>query len=191
MTLATLADAALQSAPAANDGSLAGWAMSTPQLAGLALAVAALAIAFIALLFAIRRPPPAPVQAAPAPDVPRAADLRIDAETRAQAAEIRAVVDETHELARLLSEHLDRQTTRLEELIDRAGARTRELERAIEAQPTAPRPAATRQNAPADPTMQRVYDLADTGLPAIEIAKRIGQHTGKVELMLALRGKGR
>ncbi len=34
---------------------------------------------------------------------------------------------------------------------------------------------------------REIYRLADEGLPSVEIAKRLNQHTGKVELILALR----
>ncbi|MEO0512835.1 MAG: hypothetical protein AAF108_08075 [Planctomycetota bacterium] len=38
-----------------------------------------------------------------------------------------------------------------------------------------------------DPLKARVFDLADEGVEPVEIARRIGTHTGKVELILALR----
>lgn len=38
-----------------------------------------------------------------------------------------------------------------------------------------------------DPLTREVYALADAGLAAAEIARRLEQHTGKVELILALR----
>jgi hypothetical protein len=38
-----------------------------------------------------------------------------------------------------------------------------------------------------DPLASQVYQLADTGLSASDIAQSLGQHTGKVELILALR----
>jgi hypothetical protein len=40
----------------------------------------------------------------------------------------------------------------------------------------------------ADPLTLQIYRLADVGLSAAEIARQLGQHTGKVELILALRG---
>lgn len=39
----------------------------------------------------------------------------------------------------------------------------------------------------ADPIAREIYRLSDAGLPPVEIASRLGQHTGKVELILALR----
>jgi hypothetical protein len=38
-----------------------------------------------------------------------------------------------------------------------------------------------------DPMAREIYQLSDQGLPPVEIARRLGQHTGKVELILALR----
>jgi hypothetical protein len=38
-----------------------------------------------------------------------------------------------------------------------------------------------------DPMAHEIYRLSDEGLPPVEIASRLGQHTGKVELILALR----
>jgi hypothetical protein len=40
---------------------------------------------------------------------------------------------------------------------------------------------------PADPVTRRVYELADDGLPPVEIARELDEHVGKVELILALR----
>jgi hypothetical protein len=38
-----------------------------------------------------------------------------------------------------------------------------------------------------DPVAEDVYRLADGGKSSVEIAKELGEHTGKVELILALR----
>ena len=38
-----------------------------------------------------------------------------------------------------------------------------------------------------DPLTGEIYRLADQGMPAVEIARRLNQHVGKVELILALR----
>ncbi|MFM9994806.1 MAG: hypothetical protein ACKVU4_03275 [Phycisphaerales bacterium] len=42
---------------------------------------------------------------------------------------------------------------------------------------------------PSDPLDQRVFALHDDGVPTVEIARRLEQPTGKVELILALRGR--
>jgi hypothetical protein len=38
-----------------------------------------------------------------------------------------------------------------------------------------------------DPLNRRIYEMADQGLPPVEIARSLNQQTGKVELVLALR----
>jgi D-serine deaminase-like pyridoxal phosphate-dependent protein len=47
--------------------------------------------------------------------------------------------------------------------------------------------AATTEREPADPLAASVHRLADTGLDAMQIARKLGEHVGKVELILALR----
>lgn len=46
----------------------------------------------------------------------------------------------------------------------------------------------TRSDTGHDPLHNRVYDLADSGLDPIAIARETGQPTGQIELILALRG---
>jgi hypothetical protein len=50
-----------------------------------------------------------------------------------------------------------------------------------------PNAAATTEREPADPLAASVHRLADTGLDAMQIARKLGEHVGKVELILALR----
>jgi hypothetical protein len=125
---------------------------------------------------------------------------------------------QVHETARELSAHLDRKIGALQGLIaeaDRAAAR---LEAAASRLPEAvPRPAASpcppttqaealQPSRPPDrPTCdagdmslrpsaggrrEEVYALADGGLEAAEIARRIGSPVGEVELILGLRQSG-
>lgn len=51
----------------------------------------------------------------------------------------------------------------------------------------APVPVPTEEASPLDPMTAEVYRLADAGQQPRDIAKRLGQHIGKVELILALR----
>lgn len=44
-----------------------------------------------------------------------------------------------------------------------------------------------KEHAGTDPTYRRIYALADEGLTPVDIARRLNQHRGKVELILALR----
>jgi len=51
----------------------------------------------------------------------------------------------------------------------------------------APRTPAATPELPSDPVSRSVYQLADQGLSAEAIAKRLSEHVGKIELILALR----
>src|SRR5262245_57212189 len=78
-------------------------------------------------------------------------------------------IRDAQDLADLLTEQMDRQAHRLEQLISDADARIRKLERLN----SAPVPTQTRSAlAPdaTDPLNRRVYELADEGMPPVEIA---------------------
>lgn len=141
--------------------------VTVPQL----FAVALLAGGVIMLTWAFRRgsspaSPPSPPKPASQPEP--LAEYMADA----------------RELADLLADRLDRQAHRIERLLAEADEKIRRLER-LQSENG---PAAARPGRPeTDPLNQRVYELADTGLPPVEIARRLQQHTGKVELILALR----
>ena len=91
---------------------------------------------------------------------------------------------DARELADLLGDRLDRQAHRLERLIAEADEKIRRLERLQSEAGAGP---ALHPRPDSDPLNQQVYDLADSGLPPVEIARTLQQHTGKVELILALR----
>jgi hypothetical protein len=55
------------------------------------------------------------------------------------------------------------------------------------ANPAAATRTATEATPPVDSLARNVYQLADAGLAPPEIARRLGEHVGKVELILALR----
>jgi len=90
---------------------------------------------------------------------------------------------------------LDARSTRLEGLIVRAEQRIGELERVlatparetIEAKPRGR--VMTSEPQVADPIHQQVYQLRDAGYAPVDIARRLQQPTGQVELILALRGR--
>lgn len=117
-------------------------------------------------------------------------------------AELRTLMDEADALAEQLAGDLDARAARLESLIAEADARAAPAgPRTEEDEKTSPRRAADRQVTEVksvspdphatmgehDPMTREIYRLSDTGLPPVEIAKRLSQHTGKVELILALR----
>lgn len=111
---------------------------------------------------------------------PRQPDGR-DAEA---ADRLQSVVRDSEELAGLIAAQMDRQAERLERLIADADIRIRKLER-LTLEAAQPRPAPRTDDT--DPLSARIYDLADQGMPSVEIARQLDQQTGKVELILALR----
>lgn len=108
------------------------------------------------------------------------------------------VTAETVDTVTQLIAQLDARAVRLETLVDRAEAAIDRLSTADLAAPpppparTAPPPMETPTTKPAlgpesDPMHRRVYELADAGRGPIDIARELGQPTGQVELILALR----
>lgn len=119
---------------------------------------------------------------------------------------VRTLMDDAQELADRLAARLDAQAERMERLLEESGRRIEDLERAL-----AELRAASREHPPTIETMprvreaparareanaptvsggrieDRVFALADEGLPVVEIARRVQRPTGQVELMLALR----
>jgi hypothetical protein len=118
---------------------------------------------------------------------------------------------ETTQLVDDLCARLDERAARLEALLVDAKASIARLEalHASTPPPSAPRARrAAKHNeppllevvaqtsvgargaqSPSDPLCARVYELADSGADAVEIAKQLSEHTGKVQLILALRGQ--
>lgn len=105
----------------------------------------------------------------------------------AEADDLRRLMAEATELAAALSAQLDEKAERLQRLLDEADSR-------VAASPTRDEPDPPpddepRQAMAGDPLAQRIFDLADEGLSPVQIAQRLDQHTGKVELILALRSR--
>ena len=103
---------------------------------------------------------------------------------------------EVKRLADQVAATLDAKAEELVRLIRDADERIATLRRMNQAQPPPRTAAAAAARATPraedgfedpDPMNQQIYQLADEGLTAVEIAQRLGQHTGKVELILALR----
>jgi hypothetical protein len=93
---------------------------------------------------------------------------------------------QARELSTLLDSQVDDAARRLERLIEQADEKIRRLERLAAAELHVRTP--YRAEPPAiDPMNQQVYALADEGLHPVDIARQLQQHTGKVELILALR----
>lgn len=109
-----------------------------------------------------------------------------------------AVAQDIEELAERLAAKLDAKAARLERLLAQADARLAALGQAVEQ----PGPSASMRVPTGRPTSnvrlvsendetpaahRRVYELADQGLASREIAQRLSQPVGQVELVLALR----
>ena len=120
-----------------------------------------------------------------------------------------ALMNDMEELSQRLAADLDKRAGRLEELVAHADERIARLERLaaatsggrmhsgpapmIETKRPAGGGGAGARPHPLDPVIDvdpittQIYRLADEGLPPVEIARRLSQHTGKVELIIALR----
>lgn len=113
---------------------------------------------------------------------------------RARAAAPRADAAELKDLTAGVLAELDRKTRELERLIAAADERIEALRRTgpevtarSDARAVRTRAPATAVEAPMDALTAEICRLSEEGLSPVEIAGRLGQHVGKVELILALR----
>jgi hypothetical protein len=151
---------------------LAAESVTVPLLSVVLTGIGVVLLVGLALTFAIRRREPAPPAMSPA-DRRVLEDLLADAE----------------ELTGRLAASLDAKAARLERLITEADQRVARLE-AQQVEPRARVDQRTTEQTGFDdtgPLNRRVYDLADRGLPPVEIAKQLSQQVGQVELILNLR----
>ncbi len=112
--------------------------------------------------------------------------------------DLRALAHDLEELAERLALRLDEKAERLERLLAQADERLASVHDAPA--PTYSHigsPRAKRSSAPAprlvsdssgDPSTERIYALADSGVAARDIAQQLDEPIGKVQLILALRG---
>lgn len=121
--------------------------------------------------------------------------------------DLERVMVEVEQLAKRFGAQLDTKSIRLEKLIEQADARIAELERLrpsngaglgdssdVSAEGTIDTVASDNPESNGIPgaeqdseTARAVYRMADAGNDPIEIAKALGEHVGKIELILALR----
>jgi hypothetical protein len=99
--------------------------------------------------------------------------------------DLRVIVAEARQLRGVLADEADRHAARLEDLIARAEETIRRLETLSHSDAAAR--SRHSESDRIDPLNRRIYELADQGLPPVEIARNLNQQTGKVELVLALR----
>lgn len=155
------------------------------------LSVLLIAGGVLAIVLVLRRPP------SPPPPGPSTPDARQSAE------QLEQILSEARELLHLVGQRADAQADRLEQLIAQADQRLEHLESAlhtsadhvIESKPTERSVSAAHNedsvpSPAAESIVARIYEMANQGLAPIEIARRTGQHAGKVELILALRSVG-
>jgi hypothetical protein len=132
------------------------------------------------------------------------------AQIRARAADSRGIdafKADAHDFTRQMAALLDSKAERLEQLIADADDRLARLDQLehdashtapadpprAHAEPTPPpqpkrTPPDLERPVEVDPLHDKVYRLADSGLDPVSIAREIGQPTGQIELILALRG---
>ena len=114
---------------------------------------------------------------------------------RAGGESLEALMVEAQELTRVCAAQMENRAMRLERLLAEADERIAELERLSGGGRPAGRgaPARDARRAPdasrspeGDPLADRVFELADRGMQPVEIARQLDEHTGKIELILAL-----
>ncbi|MEO1237983.1 MAG: hypothetical protein AAFX76_14455 [Planctomycetota bacterium] len=110
--------------------------------------------------------------------------------------DLEGLMVEIEQFAKRLGAQLDAKSMRLEKLIDDADLRISQLQPPEVSTPppesSTPLSGAENPDAPpaassSDPVAADVYRLADEGLSPADIARRLDEHVGKVELILALR----
>lgn len=114
---------------------------------------------------------------------------------RVVAGDAQGLAAELQATAQRLGSQLDNKARRLEKLIEDADQRIAALETAPRAtagstltQAGTPAPARTNGERPVDALTREVYEHADAGRTAVEIAQQLDEQVGKIELILALRG---
>jgi len=140
---------------------------------------------------------------------PRASDPTLS-QQRAVERDMQTLMRELSEMARKIGAQLDAKSARLEELIRAADERAERLELSERGDRTErgsspvdiesngplidPPPSivlAPQSRAETDPRHAQVYSLLDQGLSSYQIAERLGRPEGEVELIIALRPRGR
>lgn len=111
-------------------------------------------------------------------------------ESKGMQSDLEKLMAEIDDLAKRLGQRLDAKTAQVERLLaeaDRKIAQLQRLEGQAAAREPLPRVETNRSALPDDPLARSVYELADAGYPALDIARRLNEQVGKVELILALR----
>lgn len=151
------------------------------------LMVGGVVLLLLTMMFSLRRRTSRNSQLDPREKIER------DRQTNSTRNDLRQMMVELEEVTRQFSAQLDAKSRRLEKLIEQADQCIAKLSNGTSLPPSSsPRsqvqmPLANEQT---DPLTQSVYQLADKGVEASEIARRLNEHVGKIELILALRQHG-
>ncbi len=121
-----------------------------------------------------------------------------DRQLRGVRGDLEQLMVQVEQLAREFGAKLDAKTLALEKVIREAEEKIAQLRTASVEARSMPSPTSgprlegvsALQECGSDPVARSVYALADQGLSAGEIAQRLDEHIGKVELILALRAAG-
>ncbi len=113
---------------------------------------------------------------------------------RGMRGDLEELMVEIEQMTKRLGAQLDAKSLQLERLIDEANQKIHQLENPAGQGPDqfnsstdASTPPTRQENLPDDPLARDVYQLADKGFESDDIARKLNEHVGKVELILALR----
>ncbi len=120
---------------------------------------------------------------------------------RGMRGDLEELMVEIEQLSKRFATQLNAKSIELEQLIEEADQRIAQLQQVrgqpgsavrdtltMDAYSPSPGSGSPASQTPADdPLTKSVYELADQGLTPEQIAQRVGEHVGKVELILALR----
>lgn len=101
--------------------------------------------------------------------------------------ELTALIDNRSERLEILIQQADERIARLERLSQEAEERLTPRHAEMREQVRSPAGGSGSSTLASEALKQQIYDLADQGHASGEIAQRLNQHAGKVELILALR----
>jgi len=133
------------------------------------------------------------------PNLSAAEQIERNRQARGMRGDLEQVMVEVEQLARRFGAQLDAKSIQLNKLIEQADeriARLEALEQTKGQMPSsqmvmppaqAPQPPGVLRDNSEDELTQSIYRLADAGNDAVEIARTLREHVGKIELILALR----
>ncbi len=143
-------------------------------------------LAFAAVAILLLRRPRKPPTTPPSTTAARALSASLGTQDRLRR-DLESLMVELQELSRKIGAEIDTRFAKLEAAMRDADRRIASLNRL--ARKTGQTPPPPEDPGEADLRHQIVYELADAGMKAIEIAKELGKTPGEVELILNLRGR--